>query len=98
MLLKIIFYTYLVLFTIIGILASLFGIFGFIHSLHDNTPYKTWYLMSLIPLGVFGIVVTLGVTLYQYFKKVETFKLSLIPLFFWGLTILVLLITIIVDS
>ena len=97
MFLKIIFNIYLILFTIIGILASLLGIYGFITSFSDNTPYKNWYLMILLPLGGLGILVTSGVSLYQYFKKVETFRLTLIPLSFWGLTILVLLITLIVN-
>ena len=97
MFLKIVFYIYLVLFTIIGIMACTFGIFGFINSLTDNTPYKTWYLMSLIPVGIIGILITFGVSLYQYFNKIKTFRLTLIPSAFWGLTALVLLITIIVN-
>ena len=34
---------------------------------------------------------TVGVSLYQYFVKANTFKLTLIPLAFWGLAALVLL-------
>jgi hypothetical protein len=97
MFIKIIFNIYLAFFTIIGIMTSLFGIYSFITSFSDNTPYKNGYLIILIPLGILGILVTSGVSLYQYFKKVETFKLTLIPLAFWGLTIVVLIITFIVN-
>ena len=90
MFLKIIFKIYLILFTFLGVLASIYGIYGLIFALNDNTPYKIWYLMGLIPVGVLGILVKLGVSLYQYFKKVETFKRTLIPLSFWGLTIMIL--------
>ena len=97
MFLKIVFKVYLILFTFFGVLTTIYGIYGFISSLTDNTPYKTWYLMSLIPLGIFGIVVTSGVSLFQYFRKSSTYKQSLIPLISWGLTIMVIIITLIID-
>ena len=98
MFLKIIFKVYLIIFTFLGVLTSIYSIHGFIFTLTDNTPYKTWYLMGLIPVGIFGIIVTSVVSLFQYFKKSKTFRQTLIPLAFWGLTILVILITIIVNA
>ena len=79
---KVVFKVYLILFTFLGVLTSIYSIHGFIYTLTDNTPYKTWYLMSLIPVGVLGILITSGVSLYQRYKKIKTYKRTLIPLAF----------------
>jgi hypothetical protein len=90
---EIVFKLYLVINTTFGILVCLMNYHVSISFKNDPDPNPGAGLYFLIigPM-IIAFILTMIVSIFQYFKRISTFKISLMPLAIWGLSFIILLI------